>query len=234
MQPPEILDRDTTPDGAPVVLSRHAGNYKISVDGLELMSTYVRGSEVTMVELALEALAPRPARRVLVGGLGMGYTLRGVLDTVGPTAEVVVVELLPCVMRWNRGPLAELAGRPLDDPRVAVVESDVWGVLAREATFDVILLDVDNGPSAFTLEANGRLYGDEGIARCRRALGEGGVLCLWSSYPDAAYERRLRRAGLAARSVGLRARQNGKGPRNTIFLAVRGTVDARKPRVRRR
>jgi spermidine synthase len=156
----------------------------------------------------------------LVGGLGMGYTLRAVLDALPPDGRVVVAELLPEVVRWNRDHLAELAHSPLDDSRVSLVRSDVAELIrARPRSFDAVLLDVDNGPSAFTVGSNEALYAAEGLSSIRRCLRPGGVLGFWSAYDDPAFEKALRRAGFKARSQHVGARGGGKGPRHTIFIA---------------
>lgn len=193
--------------------------YTIRVDGFELMSSRSHGSEDALAQLALaEIRAERP--RVLVGGLGMGFTLRAVLDVLPPSARVTVVEILPAVVRWNRGPLAELAGSPLDDPRVELIEADVGRVIgANRDTFDAVLLDVDNGPAALTLARNASLYRRAGLAQARRGLRPGGVLAVWSAGPDHRFERELGRAGFEVRVETVRARDGTKGPRHTLFFA---------------
>lgn len=201
-----------------MLCSRH-GAYQIIVDGLELMSSRNHHSVEAMARLAFAARGTPAPRRVLIGGLGMGYTLRASLDALPRIALVVVAEVLPEVIAWNRGPLASLAGRPLDDPRVMLRQQDVQDLLA-ESAYDAILLDVDNGPHAFTLTSNGRLYSLDGLARIRRSLTRGGVLAVWSSYRHDAFEKRLRRARFSARSVRVSSRANGKGPSNTVFLAI--------------
>jgi spermidine synthase len=158
---------------------------------------------------------------VLVGGLGFGYTLRAALDSLPRGAAVVVCEVFASLLDWQRGLLADLAGRPLDDPRVTAVQADVWTLLGGRERFDAILLDVDNGPEAFTLRSNRRLYSAAGLARLRRSLLERGVLAVWSSSAVPEFERRLRRAGFEAWTERVAAR-GGAGRRNhTIFLARR-------------
>lgn len=218
MQPLEILGRVTTPDGKELVLYRRSGRFHIRVDGLELMSSRPEGSEEVLAELACAGLTGAP--RVLIGGLGMGYTLRAALDVLPPRARVEVAEVFPAVVAWNRGPLAPLAGRPLDDPRVEVFTGDVAARLESGDAYDVILLDVDNGPEAFTLGSNARLYGDAGLARIYRRLPAAGVLAVWSADPSRAFMQRLRKAGFAARSVTVPARRT-RGPKHTIFVARR-------------
>jgi spermidine synthase len=221
VKPQQLIDRSTTPDGKELVLYQRDGVYTIRVDGLELMSSRAHGSEEAMARLAL-AGALRPAAEVLIGGLGMGYTLRAVLDRVPGAASVTVAELLPVVVRWNRQHLAGLAGSPLDDPRVALVEDDVGSVIAGSTgRFDAVLLDVDNGPAALTVRGNERLYRAGGLAAAHRCLRPGGVLAVWSAGPDAAFERALRRAGFEARAERVSARDNRRGPHHTVFVATR-------------
>jgi spermidine synthase len=169
----------------------------------------------------LAGLAGRANLRVLIGGLGMGYTLAAALRALPRTAEVVVAELVPAIVAWNRELLADLAGRPLDDARVSVREADVADVLrASDAAFDAILLDVDNGPDGLTRSANQQLYAAAGLAAAFRALRAGGVLGVWSVAADAAFTRRLHAQGFAAEAEAVRAR-TGKGGRHTLWLARR-------------
>ena len=227
MQPVETVDQAKTHDGQSLVLYHRDGVFQIRVDGMELMSSRAHGSEAALAELTQEALARVPAPRVLVGGLGMGFTLRAALDCFSPRTTFVVAEVFPEVVRWNRGRLAHLAKRPLDDRRVRLRQADVAEVLG-EGPFDGILLDVDNGPQAFTLEANARLYGARGIGRLRDALTEGGVLSLWSAGDEPAFERGLGRAGFRVRRVRVPARGRGGGPRHTIYLARRAKPSRRR------
>ncbi len=225
MKPQETIDQAKTDDGQDLILYHRDGVFQIRVDGMELMSSRAHGSEAALAELTQEALASRApavrAPRILIGGLGMGFTLRAALDCFSPAATVVVAEVFEDVVRWNRGPLAHLAGRPLDDRRVRLRRADVAEVL-DEGPFDGILLDVDNGPQAFTLERNAGLYGARGIGRLRRALAEGGVLGLWSAGDEPAFERGLKRAGFRVRRVRVPARGRGGGPRHTIYIARKG------------
>lgn len=219
MKPTETLARETTPDGEPLVLSRRDGIYLLSVGGMELMTSRAHGSEDALASLACAAIAERKAPRVLLGGLGFGYTLRAALDRLPPKARVVVCEIFPSLVAWNRDILAGLAGRPLEDPRVTAVVADVGTLLDGREPFDAILLDVDNGPEAFTLRSNGRLYTADGLARLSRSLTERGVLAVWSAAADPAFEGRLRRAGFEARTERASARGGAKGRRDAIFLA---------------
>jgi spermidine synthase len=209
------LDRARAPGGAELILYEHDGTYTIRVNGLELMSSRAHGSEERMAELAV-----RPgARRVLVGGLGLGYTARAVLDRVGAEARVIVAEVVPAVVAWNRTHLAHLAGRPLDDARVTVVEEDVGRVVrAARERFDAILLDVDNGPQALTRPGNQSLYAETGLQTAKAALSRGGVLAVWSADRDEAFLRRLRKVGFTAESHDVPARGVGGGPKHTIFI----------------
>ena len=219
MKPQHTLGQSRTPDGGEIVLYERDGAYVIRVNGLELMTSRAHGSEE---ELALLALAnvTRKKPRVLIGGLGMGYTLRAVLNVVPESAKIMVAEILPVVVLWNRSELAHLAGYPLEDPRVTVVERDVAEIItAGPSAFDAVLLDVDNGPAALTVDVNERLYGASGLAAIRRCLRPGGVLGVWSSDPDRGFERRLAKVGFRVSTETVPARRGGKGPKHTIFIA---------------
>lgn len=226
MKPTSTLGRERTPGGGELLLTERDGVYTLRVDGRELMSSRAHGSEDALAELGCGAVAGRRAPRVLVGGLGMGYTLRGALERLPADARVVVAEVFLAVVAWNRGVLAELAGRPLADSRVQVVAGDVGDLLAGAAAhggwFDAVLLDVDNGPEPLSRDGNRRLYDDPGVRLARRALRRGGVLGLWSADPDPGYERRLARAGFAVEAHMRRARGVGGGPRHVVYLARRG------------
>ncbi len=221
MKAQHTLGRVTTPDGRELVIYERDGVYTIRVDGLELMSSRTHGSEEALAQLALsEVGVKRP--QVLVGGLGMGYTLRAVLNFRPPVFTATVAELFPAVIAWNRGELAHLAHAPLEDPRVRLIEADVSDVLEeRPRAFDAVLLDVDNGPAAFTLQRNKRLYGARGIASLKRCLRPKGVLGVWSADPDPAFARKLGRAGFRVRMETVSARGSAKGPKHTIFVATR-------------
>jgi spermidine synthase len=183
------------------------------------MSSRMHGSEE-----ALAAFGCRRARLldepcVLVGGLGMGFTLRATLDLLPPAATVVVAELVPAVVEWNRGELGPLAGHPLQDARVRIEIGDVAGVIRASADrFDAMLLDVDNGPAAFTATDNTGLYDDRGLAAARAALKPQGILAVWSAWDDRRFEQRLRHGGFTVEVERVRARLKKGGPRHTIFL----------------
>lgn len=217
-----MLEQTTTPGGETLTLLEHTGDLLVKLDGLTLMSSAAHHSEERMAEIACPEWGGREGARVLVGGLGMGYTLRAVLDRVGPGAHVVVVELLPAVVDWNRkGPLGPLAGRPLADERVRVEVGDVVEHLAaRPDPYDAILLDVDNGPEPFTTGGNEALYGPRGLAHIREALRPRGVVVVWSAFASPDFEHALRRARLAPEAVRTRARGN-KGPRHTLYVGRR-------------
>jgi len=219
MKPQHTLGKASTPDGGEIVLYERDGAYFIRVNGLELMTSRAHGSEEDLARLAL-AKVKRKKPTVLVGGLGMGFTLRAVLDAVPMSAKVMVAEILPAVIAWNRDELAHLARSPLEDPRVAVVERDVAEIIAAApSAFDAVLLDVDNGPAALTVDKNEGLYGPAGLAAIHRCLRPGGVLGVWSADPDKAFERRLAKAGFKVSTETVPARRGAKGPKHTIFIA---------------
>jgi spermidine synthase len=219
VKPLELLGETVTRDGTDMKLVRRDNEYIILANGKSLMSSRMHGSEE-----ALAALGCRQARTleqpcVLVGGLGMGFTLRATLDLLPPDATVVVAELLPAVVEWNRGPLGPLAGHPLKDKRVRVEVDDVAVTLRSSiGTFDAVLLDVDNGPAAFAASENAGLYDNRGVAAARAALKPGGVLAVWSAREDRKFEQRLRYGQFAVQVERVRGRLKKGGPRHTIFL----------------
>jgi spermidine synthase len=216
------IGRATAPGmDVPLVLLQHDQEFVIAVGPQALMSSAAHGSEEALAEQALEALRGRASMRVLVGGLGMGYTLAAALRNLATQGHVVVAELLPALVEWNRGPLAHLAGRPLDDPRVTVHIGDVGDVIqGHKAAFDAILLDVDNGPRGLTRGGNSRLYSQDGLAASFRALTPGGVFGVWSVAPERPFNRRLAEAGFDVRETTARAR-GAKGGRHTLWFATR-------------
>ena len=220
MKPLETLGWVRTRDSRHLVLYRREEDYQIRLDGLELMTSRAFGSEAAMAELVRLRLGDVAAPRILVGGLGMGFTLRAALDHFPASAIVEVAEIFPEVVAWNRGPLAHLASRPLEDARVRVHETDVFEVLG-EGNYDGILLDVDNGPSPFTLDSNADLYSDSGIELLVESLTPAGALAVWSSDDAPNFERRLRRVGLAVRRERVPAKGEAGGPPHTIYLARR-------------
>ena len=187
----------------------------------ELMNSRAHASEETLATIACGRIAKRGRARILIGGLGMGFTLRAALGALGADAVVVVVELVPAVVGWNRGPMAEVFGHTLADARVDVREADVADLICAErSAYDAILLDVDNSPEGLIRSANRRLYDMEGLAASRAALRPGGILAVWSAGPEKAFARRLRAAGFAVEEVLVRA--NGRsGSRHIIWIASR-------------
>ncbi|MBI2354964.1 MAG: hypothetical protein HYV06_08040 [Deltaproteobacteria bacterium] len=224
MIPWEFIDSSPVPGGGGELrLYRRGREYSIMVNGSELMNSRAHGSEEALAELACARIADRPCQRVLIGGLGMGYTTAEALRRIGAGGRVVVAELVPAVVEWNRGPLADLAGHPLEDARVTVREIDVARIIqSEERAYDAILLDVDNGPVGMTRRGNDRLYSRPGLDAAFAALRPGGVLAVWSAGPDQAFTRLLGQAGFEVDEVRVRARGPGKGERHTIWLAKRG------------
>ena len=220
----------TTPDGREVTLTREAGYLVVRVDRVPLMSNAVYGSEALMAEYGCEDLAHHRGARVLVGGLGLGFSLRAVLDTLDPDSEVDVVELLPAVVAWHRGPdgpLAPLADMPLDDPRVNLIEGDLrQHLLGGPEPYDAILLDVDNGPEALTTEANAWFYGRHGLKAMRELLLPGGRLVVWSAFSSPRFVARMERVGFETRSETVRARgHTKKGAKHTLFVGSVGGLE---------
>lgn len=224
MTPRILIDTARIPGGADMQLFSRGDDFMIVVDRNELMSTRMNGSEIALATLALERIAGVKAPKVLIGGYGMGFTLRAVLGAVGPGAVVTVAELVPEIIAWARGPMAAVAAGCLDDPRVVVVEGDVADVIRANGFegggFDAILLDVDNGPDGLVRAENDRLYAPRGLAVAKAALTPGGVLAVWSAGPDAKFVRRLGAAGFAVEEIAVKARTNGKGPRHVIWFAT--------------
>lgn len=225
MQRQHILDCVVTPDGLELVLYRRGDSFSIEIGGEDLMWSRTHASEEELARLALGALGHRPAPRVLIGGLGMGFTLRATLDALGhrPGATVVVAEVFPAVVEWNRRWLGHLAGHSLMDPRVQVAVGDIKDRLGSEpGAYDVILLDVDNGPDAMTLDSNRDLYTDLGVDQLRTALSPGGVLAVWSAGDAPRFTHRLGARGFVmVETHYVRARASGKGGRHVVFVARR-------------
>ena len=219
MKPLELIGQTLTPNGIDMKLTRRSNEYIILANGKSLMSSRMHGSEEALATLACRRVRTMEEPCVLVGGLGMGFTLRATLDVLPPDAVVIVAEIVPAVVEWNRGPLGPLAGQPLKDRRVRVHVGDVASTLkSSPGQFDAVLLDVDNGPAAFTSSDNARLYDDRGLAAARAALKIGGVLAVWSAREDRKFEQRLRYCGFRVEVERVRARLKKGGPRHTIFL----------------
>lgn len=199
---------------------RHDRDFTFRVNGTELMSSRVHGSEEVLAELALRRLGARKAVHVLVGGLGMGFTLARALQLVDAESQVTVTELVPEVVTWNQTLLGELTGYPLKDPRTKVILGDLWEEIAgARSRYDVMLLDVDNGPEGLSRPDNDRLYDDDGLEKARLALRPGGVLAIWSAREDPPFTARLRRLGFQVEEHQVRARRT-RGPRRTIWVAT--------------
>ena len=224
----ELLGETRTPDGSEMRLTVRDREFLILVDGKTLMSSRTHGSEEALAVAACRHAQAAECPRVLVGGLGMAFTLRATLDLLPANAIVTVAELVPAVVGWNRGPLASLAGYALSDVRVRVDVRDVGFVLrANPDQFDAIVLDVDNGPAAFTASANQELYYNAGVALMYAALRPGGALSVWSAWEDRKFEQRLRFHGFTVKADRVRARLEKSGGRHTIFQAVKDTEGAR-------
>jgi spermidine synthase len=234
MIPRVLIDSAVVPGGGELRLIRRGDDFWIMLGANALMSTRQRGSEQALATLVCERLAGRPGPRLLIGGLGMGFTLRAALGALGRDARIEVSELVPAIVRWARGPMAHVHGGSLDDPRVRVIESDVGDLIAAaRSSYDSILLDVDNGPDALSRDTNDRLYDIEGLDRARAALKPGGLLAVWSAAPDPAFARRLRDARFAVEEIAVRAHEGRKGPKHVIWLA-RATAAPRSGRPRSR
>ena len=201
-------------------LLRRGQEFAIRLGHNDLMNSRLSASEEALATAVCPRLGPRP--RILIGGLGMGFTLRAALAVLGMEARVVVAELVPEIVAWARGPMAELFGTSLTDPRVSIVETDVSDAIrAKPSAYDAILLDVDNGPDGLTRKANDRIYGLQGLAEARSALAPGGVLAVWSSGPDAAFSSRLRRSGFEVEEIKVRAHRGRSGAKHVIWIATR-------------
>ena len=222
MNPMIHLGTAHVPGGVEIRLYRRGDEFMILLPTDELMSSRMRNSEERLATMTFERLAGNPAPRVLIGGYGMGFTLRAALAAAPPRARITVAELLPEIIEWARGPMAELTAGCLDDPRVTLEVRDVAETIAFDiGHFDAILLDVDNGPDGVVRKANDRLYSRAGLATAFGALRPRGVLAVWSAAPDPGFTRRLRGAGFEVEMVTVKARPNGKGPRHVIWFARR-------------
>jgi spermidine synthase len=220
MIPRELLATAIVPGGGEQLrLFRRGQDHMIVLDRNELMNSRMSGSEEALATMAIERLG-RTEAHFLIGGYGMGFTLRASLDALGPKARVTVVELVPEIVAWAKEYMAQMTGDCLDDPRVELVIGDVADAI-RGGRYDAILLDVDNGPDGLTRDANDRLYSAQGLAAAKAALKPGGILAVWSAAPDRHFTRRLSEAGFAVDEVALKARANGKGPRHVIWFARR-------------
>lgn len=217
-----LLDTAPIPNnGGALCLFEYGDDFVIKLEGGkggQLMNTRMHGSEDALAEIPCKRIAARTGARVLIGGLGMGFTLASALRHLADDAEVQVAELVPGVIEWNRGPLGAKSGRPLQDPRASVLNVDVIELLQNQPNaYDAIMLDVDNGPEGLTHSANTRLYALEGLAACARALRPGGVLAVWSASADRQFSQRLAQVGFKAEEMQVYAHGN-RGPRHTIWI----------------
>ncbi len=217
------LDRATIPgDGDELRLKQRGQEFSIMLGSTELMNSRLSGSEEALATLSHERIAGRKNACMLIGGLGMGFTLRAALGVLPADARVVVAELVPAVVDWARGPMADLHKGTLDDPRVEIHIGDVGALIrAKTAAYDAILLDVDNGPDGLTRPSNDSLYNHTGLRAAKAALRANGVLSVWSSAPDAAFTRRLREVGFATDEINVRANGKRGGARHVLWMATK-------------
>jgi spermidine synthase len=221
--PWSLIDTAAVPGGDELRLMRRGAEFSIRLDGNELMNSRLSGSEQALATLACAKIAGRKQPRVLIGGLGMGFTLRAALAKLPPDAEIVVAELVPAVVAWARGPMAEIFGGSLTESRVSIHEMDVSDLIRPvQSGYDAILLDVDNGPEGLSRQANDALYDREGLRAAHTALKAGGVLAVWSSAPNQDFTRRLRQAAFGVEEVRTRANGARGGARHVIWIATRG------------
>lgn len=222
-----LIDTAEIPGGGALCLFEYGDDFVIKIqggNGNQLMNTRMHGSEDALAEIPCRRIAQRPEVRVLIGGLGMGFTLAAALKNLGADAEVQVAELVPGVIGWNRGALGAKVGMPIDDARARIINEDVADILKREPQgFDAIMLDVDNGPEGLTQKRNSWLYSAEGLNACARALRPRGLLAVWSASADRAFSQKLSKAGFKAEEVQVFAHGN-RGTRHTIWIAEKKAV----------
>jgi spermidine synthase len=230
MIPWSLVDTAQVPGGGELRLKQRGAEFSIMLGQNELMNSRLSGSEEALATIACERIRDRKAPRILIGGLGMGFTLRAALAALGPAARIVVAELVPAVVAWARGPMAEVFADSLTDPRVSIREADVGHLIRSEASaFDAILLDVDNGPEGLTRKANDALYDLKGLSAARAALRPGGVLAVWSSTQNPKFTWRLGKAGFAVEEVRARANGSRGGARHVIWIATPHIIGWRTP-----
>ena len=219
MKKSTMVDRSTTPDGNNISLFQHDGNYSIRVGAVELMSTRQNNSERELGQVACQHHKSHKAQpNILVGGLGFGYTLASVLEQVGPKAQVTVAELLPCIVAWNQDNSLPLAHKSLADSRVTVVNKDVRDLLGHgDNKYDVIILDIDNGPAPLTAKTNESLYTRAGLEILKASLKQSGTLAIWSADNNRLFMQRMKKTGLTVNDIQVRAHK-GKGSVYTVFL----------------
>ncbi|MXP25946.1 spermidine synthase [Altererythrobacter indicus] len=220
MIPLEHLGSAQVPGGEELRLYRRGKDFMIQLDRNELMNSRMSGSEEALSDMALDRLNDPAKLHMLIGGYGMGFTLRAALARLQPDAKVTVAELVPEIIEWARGPMAEMTGDCLEDPRVKLAMRDVAElIMSANGVYDAILLDVDNGPDGLVRDENDRIYSRRGLANAKSALKPGGVLAIWSAAPDESFKLRLKKSGFDVDEVAVRARSNGKGPRHVIWFA---------------
>jgi spermidine synthase len=220
MIPREHIGTALVPGGEELRLFRHGRDYIIVLDHNELMNTRMSGSEEALAVMSIDRIGSNPAPHLLIGGYGMGFTLRAALEKLGVDGRVTVAELVPEIIEWAEGPMADLTAGCLDDPRVSLEQTDVADLIDEaRGDYDAILLDVDNGPDGLVRSANNRLYSKRGLRAAYGALAPGGVLAVWSAAPDPGFLRKLKDAGFAVDEVRGRARSNGKGAHHIIWFA---------------
>lgn len=223
MIPWTLLDTTKIPgDGGELRLKQRGTEFSIMLGSNELMNSRLSGSEEALAKLAYTKIQDHQKPAILIGGLGMGFTLRAALAELSPDAQITVAELVPAVVAWARGPMADIFKGSLTDPRVSIYEGDVGRLIKSGcSTYDAILLDVDNGPEGLTRQENDSLYSLAGLGAARTALTPGGVLAVWSSAPNRNFTQRLRKTGFRVEEVGVRANGARGGARHTIWIATR-------------
>jgi spermidine synthase len=223
MRPWTLIGTATVPgEGAPLRLMQRGDEFVIMAGTNPLMNSRMSGSEEDLATLSWERIAGRKSPHILIGGLGMGFTLRAALAVMPVDVRTTVAEIVPEIVAWAKGPLAHIFAGCLDDPRVAIEVDDVGRIIAQhKAAFDAILLDVDNGPEGLSRDGNDRLYSLAGLSKSHAALKPGGVLAVWSAHPDAKFTKRLSETGFRVEEIGVRERHGGKGARHTIWFAHR-------------
>jgi spermidine synthase len=222
MTPRIHLGTAHVPGGNALDLYSRGDDFMIVLERNELMSTRMNGSEIALAEMTIARLSDNTPPHILIGGYGMGFTLRAALAMLGQKANVTVAELVPEIIAWARGPMMTMTGGCLDDERVELIMGDVGAVIRSNANaYNAILLDVDNGPDGLTRRGNDSLYSMVGLEAARRALRSGGILAIWSAAPDRKFSERLRQGGFVVEEVAVRARTNGKGPRHVIWFATK-------------
>jgi spermidine synthase len=220
VKPFELLAESFLPDGTVIKLTRRGDEYLILAAGAPLMTSRMHRSEDTLATLACQRARCLKTPAILIGGLGMGFTLRATLDLLPAGASIVVAELAPAVVEWNRGPISHLAKHPLNDKRVRVATADVAEILnSSVAQFDAVILDVDNGPAAFTVPANSALYDRHGLAAAHQALKPDGLLAVWAIQSDFKFVKLLRAAQFEPQAHHVRGHTKKRGPRHTVYLA---------------